>query len=116
MVLVIYFVFRTEARGVNKALGVVWIVSAILLAVSIFITADEFEHREKIHEEHSVYLSKTNRQLYLQLDPSLTPNAMTENDEELLDIYDAFDNDFPSLPKRQSLLRCAGIKHLQFRG
>ena len=88
------FRFRTEARGVNKALGVVWIISAILLTVSIFLTADEFEHREKIQQKHRINLSKTNRQLYLQLDPSLSPNAITENDEELLDIYDAFDNDF----------------------
>jgi phage shock protein PspC (stress-responsive transcriptional regulator) len=86
--------FRTEAKGINKALGVIWIVAAILLTVSIFITSNEFEHRERIQSQQNIDIPDSLNNVYIKIDPTLIQPRMDDPEPDLASVYDAFDNEF----------------------
>lgn len=88
------FGFRNEAKGINKAFGVIWFVGLILLVISIIRTADDFEQKETVVNEIELNLPTSQQNLYLKINPNLTSYSNNYIDDDLEKVYDAFDNEF----------------------
>jgi phage shock protein PspC (stress-responsive transcriptional regulator) len=86
------FKLRNETRGINKALGILWIVGLILLIFMAFKTRNQFEHSESISEEIIYQFPKNQDTLYIQLNPNLV--NINNMDEDIAKIYDSFDEKF----------------------
>jgi len=86
------FNFRTEAKGVKKAFGVIWVVALLLLIYSGLKVGDSFERKAQISEEIPLMKNSQSDTLYLKINPKLMEYPIFE--EEVSQVYNAFDNSF----------------------
>lgn len=86
------FNFRNEARGINKAMGILWLVGLILLVFMAFRSSNYFEHKGSKVLNNDISHQKYDT-LYIQINPELT-DAKTFDSDDALQIYKSFDDNF----------------------
>ena len=86
------FNFKTEAKGIKKAFGIIWIVSFLLLIFSGIKVSNSFEHKAHISKETQLMKTSQSDTLYLQINPKLM--EYPEFDDDISQVYNTFHNDF----------------------
>ncbi|MBN2746229.1 MAG: PspC domain-containing protein [Bacteroidales bacterium] len=86
------FGFRSEAKGINKALGILWIVAVVFSVVSFFQIKNHFEHDTVVKNQITLNVNDSTKTLYLRIAPSLM--NLPDLDDDFATIYDEFDGDF----------------------
>ncbi len=105
------FGFRTEAKGINKALGILWLVAVIFSAVSFFQIKNHFEHNTSVKSQVDLNLNDSTKTLHLRISPSVT--NLPDLDDDYATIYDEFDGDFMVI-KTDSIYYAAPTFHSYF--
>jgi len=77
---------------VKKAFGVIWVVALLLLIYSGLKVGDSFERKAQISEEIPLMKNSQSDTLYLKINPKLMEYPIFE--EEVSQVYNAFDNSF----------------------
>ena len=86
------FNFKSEARGIKKAFGIIWIVAFVLLIYSGLRINDNFSHKSHITVEKQLMTDTKSDTLYLKIRPDLM--EYPQFDEDISEVYNAFNNNF----------------------
>ncbi len=103
------FNIRSVTKGINKALGLIWLISFFMVLYSGIKTVDDFNRKAEISEKQSLVMKSDT--FFVKLNPQLA--AYPDFDEKIEEQYDFFDNNFLIFRKSQRYYCVPEIRHFR---